>query len=243
MKINFLKAKEELNRLLSDSKPNVKPLACLYSGGLDSGTAHYYWGGIPWTVIWEKYDTLDDACGGMPILITKQECEHEMSNIFRCFDRPVCETGIFPLYFAYKKLAELGFKYIVTGDGGDELFLGYKWDKLTYFKKDIPALEIINHLYAKHVYIAESISKNFGVKIISPFLKKEIIKFVLNLPLRYKTSLFKDKIILRELMKDKIRLRSKYYFHNPIQKWFNISRKEKYQWFLQKWLETRMISD
>ncbi len=240
--MNYQGSKRHLEYLIGKSAPEDLELACLYSGGIDSATAHYYYGGRKYTVVWEGYETKDDEYADRTILITKDMVIKELPNIFKCFDRPVVETGIFPLYFAYKHLAKLGYEHIVTGDGGDELFLGYNWDKLACFKKGIEEHEIINHLYGKHVYIAKSIAKQFGVTIISPFLDLEVVKFVYSLPTSYKCNLFKHKIILYDLMKGKIRLRPKYYFHNPIQEWLGIRRENKAKWFLEKWLETQMTS-
>lgn len=212
--------------------------ACLYSGGIDSATAHYIYGGDKYTVEWEGYRTEDDGAG-QPILITKKMVVDAVDAIFKCFDRPIVETGIFPLYFAYKFLSKKGYKEIVTGDGADELFLGYKWDKLAWLGKRVVEHEIINHLFGHHVYIANTLAKHFKVTVLSPFLLPEVIEFVYKLPLSYKCTLFRDKILLRDLMKGVVPLRPKYYFHNPIQQWLGITRKDKARWFLKRWLESR----
>lgn len=234
---------EMLENIIERTKPEIpRPYACLFSGGIDSATAHWYYGGDRFNVTWAGYETADDYYCNRHITISMQDIYTEMNNIFKCFDRPVCETGIFPLYFAYKYLSEKGYKAIVTGDGGDELFLGYKWDKLAMFDDSVKYHEIINHLYGKHVYIAKSLAKKFNIEIVSPFLHPEVIKFVLSLPTKYKVNLFRNKIILYDLMKGKVKLRPKYYFHNPIQKWFYIDRKEKEKWFLNQWLLTQTTS-
>lgn len=234
---------QELDNIFKSTKPKMKKAACLYSGGLDSATAHYYWGGDKFTVIWEGFNTKDDSNNNAKILIKKEDVEKYLIDAILCFDRPVVETGIFPLYIAYKKLKELGYTHIITGDGGDELFMGYKWDILAWFKKDIPIDELINHLYAKHVYIAKSISNKIDIEIVSPFLTLPAIKLSQKIPLKFKRTLFNDKIIIRELMKNKIEIRPKYYFHNPIQEWLGINKKDKKQWFLNKWLEMQMTLD
>ena len=163
-------------------------------------------------------------------------------NIMQYFHLPIAESGIFPLYYAYKKCKKLGYKQIITGDGGDETCLGYKWDRLSFIKKDIPRWEIQHHLFSKHVYIAETLSKAVGIKILSPFLDKDVIEFLYSLPTSYKVSPTRNKIILRETMRGKIPFvdRPKYYFHNPFNVWANVKgKKATREWFLNKWIESR----
>jgi len=195
-----------LEELFRKGKPKADKVACLYSGGIDSATANYFYGGDRFTVVWEGFKTKDDDNFEKKILITKKQVEDNVDDIFKCFDRPVVETGIFPLYFAYKYLAELGYKDIVTGDGGDEIFLGYKWDKLAWINGEIVEHEIVNHLYGKHVYIAKSLAQRFGVTIHSPFLNPQVVKFVYNLPLQQKVDLLQNKKALYKMMEGKIEL-------------------------------------
>ena len=187
---------ERLDVLFKRGKPEGK-VACLYSGWLDSSVAYHYYGGTKHTVVWEGFETDDDNACMNKILITKQDVVEAINEgIFDLFERPVVETGIFPLYIAYKRLAEWGYTHIVTGDGGDELFMGYKYSKLAYLKPKVVYDEVIRHLFAHHVYIAKTLSKKFGVQICSPFLNTEVIRFALALPLSDKCTLTKDKIIL-----------------------------------------------
>ena len=42
-------------------------------------------------------------------------------------DEPICDVSAMSQYALYKKAKELGFKVLLSGIGGDELFYGYPW--------------------------------------------------------------------------------------------------------------------
>lgn len=50
----------------------------------------------------------------------------------KAIGRPIPHFNIFPLFCMYKKLAELGVKEVVLGDGPDETMCGYARDLITY---------------------------------------------------------------------------------------------------------------
>jgi len=77
----------------------------------------------------------------LDIKLIEVECDDNqwdkiMPIAVKAIGRPIPHFNIFPLYFMYQKLAELGEKEIVLGDGPDETMCGYARDSiLTYLYK------------------------------------------------------------------------------------------------------------
>ncbi len=233
----------------------------LLSGGVDSNTACYFgaMGGLKkaMTVVYHCKKNKDlKYAEDVADFYGLRHIQHwissfEADSLFRSwgklsimhpFNRPICESGILPLYSVYKQCSVLGYKQILTGDGGDELFLGYKYDHLARIKKDIVEHELMYHLYSKHVYIANSLGNYFGIKVVSPFLDEDVVRFAYSLPLKYKIWFNRDKRILRDCMKGHIPnpYRAKSGMENPMMDWFNLKdRREKLDFFLTQWINSR----
>lgn len=81
----------------------------------------------------QKYNT-----NSIEILITEKELSDDIPNMIKSLDEPY--AGGLPSWFIYKAAQKEGFKVILTGSGGDELFGNYgKWIKYQkaslYYKK------------------------------------------------------------------------------------------------------------
>lgn len=49
------------------------------------------------------------------------------AEYMRYIDEPICDVSAMSQYALYKKACEMGFKVLLSGIGGDELFYGYPW--------------------------------------------------------------------------------------------------------------------
>lgn len=62
--------------------------------------------------------------------VTRQDMRDMMETIVEVFDEPLADPTVIPIYFLSQIAHEHGIKVILTGDGPDELLLGYRnWAK------------------------------------------------------------------------------------------------------------------
>lgn len=67
--------------------------------------------------------------------IDEAEMINFIQQIPRYFDDPVADPAVFPT-FILSKMAQHAVKVVLTGDGGDELFCGYRqYENVAYFRK------------------------------------------------------------------------------------------------------------
>lgn len=165
-------------RIKKEVKPHIgKPLAL--SGGIDSsllaalmkpkfaisvelpGDEKY--NEIEWAKKAAKHLNLEH------IIVKPDDSKFDeyVAKAVKAIGRPVPHFNIFPLFVMYKKLAEMGEKELILGDGPDETMLGYGRDL------------IIEHLYK--VYDLEALEhyKPLIDKILPP--KSEAIRLATNL--------------------------------------------------------------
>lgn len=109
------------------------------------------------------------------------------------------------VYLTLKRLKEMGKNSIINGDGADELFAGYQFllsKSEEEVKKELERILKIMH------FPSQIIGKEFGIKIESPFLSKEIIEYSKNIPINQKINTHAEKIygkwILRKIFEEKI---------------------------------------
>ncbi|MDO8619461.1 MAG: asparagine synthase C-terminal domain-containing protein [Candidatus Daviesbacteria bacterium] len=146
-----------MNKLEERIKKEVAPLVgkpLALSGGIDSSLLaallHPKFaisvelpGGSKYNEIkWAKIVTKHLGLKHIIVHPDDSKFDEYMKLAVKAIGRPIPHFNIFPLYCMYKKLAEMGIKEIVLGDGPDETMYGYA--------RDI----IINYLY--QVYEFES---------------------------------------------------------------------------------------
>lgn len=161
-------AKEEVLRLMrssvADCLQSDVPVAVLLSGGIDSSAiAHFAKEtGREIHVITAGYKgthSVDERKVARRFAQEQGLVYHEIeldANDFRqlfdeytaFIDEPVCDVSAMSQYALYKKSRELGFKVLLSGIGGDELFYGYPGK---------------NHL-AEHIVLAQQLRHLFPLK-------------------------------------------------------------------------------
>jgi len=132
------KIKESIDLRL-DSTQNI---ASLLSGGIDSATINYFASkqnkNIQTYTLgykgYEKYDESTDAKESAKFLnlknkrveVSLDEYISNAENILDQMDEPLNDPAAIPLYMLFKEIYKDGYKVVLSGEGSDELFLGYR---------------------------------------------------------------------------------------------------------------------
>ena len=113
------------------------------------------------------------------IELDQQDFENYFEEYTSVIDEPVCDIAAIAQWGIYKKAKELGFKVLLSGIGGDELFYGYKvhnefgenWTINQEMKQFFPmnswkgniafAKYIFQHKKAFNSYFKQSLEKHF----------------------------------------------------------------------------------
>lgn len=119
-----------------------EPMALLLSGGIDSATIGYYAkkNGCDFESYsigydgFSKYDELENALESAKLLgiankelkITQDEFIDVAKNLYNIIDEPLNDPAIVPLNILFRELKKDGFNIVLSGEGSDELFLGYR---------------------------------------------------------------------------------------------------------------------
>lgn len=155
-------------RLKSDAS-----MAALLSGGIDSATINYYAKkeGLnlqTYTLGYKefaKYDERKNATQSAQILgITNKEVEIDqnsfigaMDAVFDTLDEPLNDPAAIPLYLLFDTIKKDGHRVVMSGEGSDELFLGYR----QYFEYlDIQKASTLGHKNWLKKYFHANFSKN-----------------------------------------------------------------------------------
>lgn len=121
--------------------------------------------------------SIDEAMDSIPDVI----------RILKIFDPAIPNDLV--VYFGLKRAKEMGIREVMTGDGSDELFGGYS------FMEDIDDLgSYIQKISEKMSFSSNKLSEFFGIKIIQPFIDKNIIDFALQLPADLKIRKYNGKV-------------------------------------------------
>jgi len=149
-KPNIITDKDEaiyiLERLLKESiamhTDANKPMASLLSGGIDSASINFYakQEGLnlqTYTLGYKnftKYDERADAketadflgIDNIDVEISQNDFIDASDKVLDALDEPLNDPASIPLYLLFDKIKRDGYKVVLSGDGGDELFLGYR---------------------------------------------------------------------------------------------------------------------
>lgn len=112
-----------------------------------------------------------------------------------------------PMYLLAKYIKNnTDYKVIISGEGSDELFMGYNYFSIknpTNEQAEKESLRLINGLHSFDILRAERCFSCHGLELRVPFLDKELISTVIQIPGEYrlpKNGI--EKYILREAYKD-----------------------------------------
>lgn len=144
--ISYEDAKNEVHRLLREAikkrlATSDVEIGTFLSGGIDStlvtliATKELGYPIKAFSVSYGNHDELPfakqvhDKIGGDHFIEHINEClPQELDKIIAYFDEPHADTSDFPQHLI-SRLASQKVKVVLSGDGADELFLGYKWHR------------------------------------------------------------------------------------------------------------------
>lgn len=111
----------------------------------------------------------------------------EVVKILKSFDPAIPNDLV--VYFGLRFAQKLGLDEIGTGDGSDELFGGYS------FMEQMDDLEdYIQRIAEKMHFSSNDLGDFLGIKIIQPFMSKEVINFALQIPPDLKIRRYNGKV-------------------------------------------------
>jgi len=118
------------------------PMASLLSGGIDSATINAYAlkNGIKLNTYtlgykeFSKYDERENAAFSADFLgldntqveISQDNFINASDKVFDSMDEPLNDPAAIPLYLLFDRIKQDDYKVVMSGEGSDELFLGYR---------------------------------------------------------------------------------------------------------------------
>lgn len=118
------------------------PMASLLSGGIDSAAINAYAlkGGVnlqTYTLGYEGFAKYDERANAkesaellslknQEIVISQNDFIAASEKVFEAMDEPLNDPAAVPLYLLFERIKQDGYKVVLSGEGSDELFLGYK---------------------------------------------------------------------------------------------------------------------
>jgi asparagine synthase (glutamine-hydrolysing) len=149
------------------------PMASLLSGGIDSAlmaeiAKRHGTELTTFTLGYSEYKNYDeranasgtaDALGlkNIAVEISRDDFIDASDRVFATMDEPLNDPAAVPLYLLFERIAEEGYKVVLSGEGSDELFLGYR----QYFEYlDIEKAAALHHKNWLKKYFRANFSMN-----------------------------------------------------------------------------------
>ena len=173
----------ELKRRFAEAVSRNRAKGILFSGGLDSAlVAAYSTNCRAISVGLESYGE-DQYYAKKAAKFLKLDHYHrtvkteeaiaaipEVIKMLKSFDPAIPNDVTAYLGLEYAK--DMGIKGVMTGDGSDEIFLGYNF---MLDKKDLK--RYLDRMYRTMRFSSNEIGENLGIDIKQPFLDKEFMDF------------------------------------------------------------------
>ena len=118
------------------------PVAALLSGGIDSAMicaiASAQGKKLPtFTLGYDEYNGYDERANAkatakelgldnIEVIISQDDFDEHLDSVLDQMDEPLNDPAALPLYLLMKRIAVEGYKIVLSGEGADELFLGYR---------------------------------------------------------------------------------------------------------------------
>lgn len=184
------------NRLVSKNYP----ISLLISGGLDSsiigGILHELQADVRWFSIenGEKYyvDLMAKHFSKTITFLDYSMDESKIKEIYQKWNESPIDLGsVIPQYHLFEAVKKSGdYRIVLSGDGADEIFGGYKRIR----EYDSQKSDIFDELTYYHLPRLDKMSMSHTLELRNPFLNLDIVRFGLSLPKEWRT----DKKILKD---------------------------------------------
>jgi len=169
----LLALEEKLRESIALRIDTNTPTAALLSGGIDSATINYFAKeqGLDLQTYtlgykeFSKYDERNNAKQTANILgiknkqieITQAHFTNTIDTLLDTLDEPLNDPAALPLYLLFQEIKKDGYKIVLSGEGSDELFLGYR----QYFEYlDIESASNLAHKNWLKKYFRSNFSMN-----------------------------------------------------------------------------------
>lgn len=211
---------DELYTILVDTISNCRAKSIALSGGLDSTIIAYHMQDKKPNAIAIiakdflatdlTYSQLAAKEFDLPLKIKSVTIEELLTAIEECIkilknfnDIEIRNSVV--IYLALKELKNSNQKYIITGDGADELFAGYSF---LLKKSDADLEKDLKRIWSIMHFPSLELGKALGIMVETPFLDQKIVEFAKKIPPNLKVGI-KDgkkfgKFILRQMYEGKI---------------------------------------
>lgn len=202
---NILSDKKDLKELIKESIKRRLisdiPIAFLYSGGLDSSIILYHLKELKANIKILTIENSDDIefatryANELGFEIEKIKLDvTEHKEAVKAAELMTDLGSTIQNYQLFKKIKELGYNVVITGDACDEVFRGYKRN----LKSDFIQNDIFNELVFYHFPRLDKLAMAHTVEYRSPYSSDVIIDFGLKIP--YEEG--KNKEFLKKIYKD-----------------------------------------
>jgi asparagine synthase (glutamine-hydrolysing) len=150
-----------------------QPITSLLSGGIDSATINYYakQKGVnlqTYTLGYENFKKYDERANAketanflglsnIDVEISQNNFIDASEKVLNALDEPLNDPACVPLYLLFERIKKDGYKVVLSGEGSDELFLGYR----QYFEfLDIEQISKLNNKNWLKKYFRSNFSQN-----------------------------------------------------------------------------------
>lgn len=184
------------NRLVTKNYP----ISLLISGGLDSSIIGGILEELKADVRWFSIENgekkfVDLVANHFSKNITFLEYsmdEHKVKEIYQKWNESPIDLGsVIPQYYLFDAVKKAGdYRIVLSGDGADELFGGYK----RIHEYDSQKSDVFQELTYYHLPRLDKLSMAHTLELRNPFLHLDVVRFALNLPVEWR----KDKKILKD---------------------------------------------
>ena len=134
--------REHLQRSVAMRLESSAPTAALLSGGLDSAmicaVAAQQGKNLPtFTLGYDEYGAYDERSKAAAtadylglehteVILSRNDFLDSLDTVLERLDEPLNDPAAVPLYHLMETVAQRGYKVVLSGEGSDELFLGYR---------------------------------------------------------------------------------------------------------------------
>jgi asparagine synthase (glutamine-hydrolysing) len=146
---------------------------------------------------------------GLPLHLqtyTVNELEQTLAEVLWLIEEPnpVNACIAVPFYWLAETASKLGYPVLLAGQGADELFGGYHRYLTEYSRSGAEAVEQkmfrdVENAYRANFQRDNQVCSYHGVELRLPFIDRDVVDFVLRLPLRLKINSVEDRLRKRVL--------------------------------------------